>query len=132
VVDLAAARMEAIGYSNVAVLQDGIDAWHSSGFEIFQGVNVPSKAFGEVVEVTVHAPTIPAEKLAKMKAAGYRPRRSERQLPSRSRLLGVGGTASESNQGRWRLDVSNHPLEQSAFGWDHTQHFMSVRRMSLV
>ncbi|MGZ0188742.1 MAG: rhodanese-like domain-containing protein, partial [Alphaproteobacteria bacterium] len=70
VAEAVANRMEAIGYTNVAILAGGVDAWRAAGFEIFQGVNVPSKAFGEVVEVTAHTPAIPAETLTAMQAAG--------------------------------------------------------------
>ncbi len=66
----AAARMAAVGYTDVAVLAGGLPAWAAAGYEIFQGVNVPSKAFGEVVEVTAHTPAIPAEELAAMQARG--------------------------------------------------------------
>ncbi|MEV0388179.1 rhodanese-like domain-containing protein [Nonomuraea sp. NPDC050643] len=38
-----------LGYSRVGALLDGLDGWIASGGEIFQDVNVPSKAFGELV-----------------------------------------------------------------------------------
>ena len=46
----AAARIAALGYNDVAVLEGGMDAWGAAGYEVFMGVNVPCKAFGEVVE----------------------------------------------------------------------------------
>jgi rhodanese-related sulfurtransferase len=54
----AAVRMTALGYSNVATFAGGIDAWAAAGYEIFKGVNVPSKAFGEVVEHQAHTRTV--------------------------------------------------------------------------
>jgi rhodanese-related sulfurtransferase len=42
--------LESIGGTNVAVLDGGTPAWQAAGFELFSGVNVPSKAFGEWVE----------------------------------------------------------------------------------
>src|SRR5688572_17970234 len=46
----AAARLSQMGYTNRAVMKDGLKAWRDAGYEVFTGVNVPSKAFGEVVE----------------------------------------------------------------------------------
>jgi rhodanese-related sulfurtransferase len=42
--------LEGIGCTDVAVLDDGTNAWGAAGYELFSGVNVPSKAFGEWVE----------------------------------------------------------------------------------
>ncbi len=59
----AAARLDAIGYTDVAILAGGVASWASAGYEIFKGVNVPCKAFGEVVEHANHTPSISAEDL---------------------------------------------------------------------
>lgn len=59
----AAERLTGFGYSHVAIMEGGINAWRTSGFELFSGVNVLSKAFGEFVEVTYHTPRISAEEL---------------------------------------------------------------------
>jgi rhodanese-related sulfurtransferase len=66
VAERAAARMAALGYSDVAVLTGGIDAWAAAGYVVFKGVNVPSKAFGEVVEHQAHTPSISADELHAM------------------------------------------------------------------
>ena len=42
--------LESIGCTDVAVLDGGTKAWQAAGYELFSGVNVPSKAFGEWVE----------------------------------------------------------------------------------
>lgn len=63
----AARRLKRFGYTSVAIMKDGIKGWIKSGFEVFAGINVPSKAFGEFVEHTFHTPSIAAETLkAKM------------------------------------------------------------------
>ena len=66
VAERAAARMTALGYSDVSTLTGGIDAWAAAGYELFKGVNVPCKAFGEVVEHAAHTPSISADELHAM------------------------------------------------------------------
>ncbi len=58
-----AARLMHYGYGNVSVLKGGTTAWKTSGFEVFSGVNVPSKAFGEFIEHHYETPSISAEDL---------------------------------------------------------------------
>jgi rhodanese-related sulfurtransferase len=59
----AAAILLRNGYSDVAVLDGGVAVWGECGFELFSGINVPSKAFGEFVEHTCGTPGIAAEEL---------------------------------------------------------------------
>ncbi len=63
----AARRLLALGYRDVRILDGGIDAWHAEGHELFAGVNVPSKAFGELIELAWHTPRISARELQAMK-----------------------------------------------------------------
>ncbi len=58
-----AARLMHFGYSNVRVLKGGVAAWQAAGFEVFSGMNVPSKAFGEFIEHHYQTPSISAEDL---------------------------------------------------------------------
>jgi rhodanese-related sulfurtransferase len=62
----AAARLKDMGYGNVAVMKGGLKAWADAGYEVFTGVNVPSKAFGEVVEHDNDTPRIDASDLQKL------------------------------------------------------------------
>jgi rhodanese-related sulfurtransferase len=62
-VDRAAKILGAAGYSDISYLEGGIAAWARAGFELFSGVNVPSKAFGEHIEHAFHTPSISAEEL---------------------------------------------------------------------
>lgn len=59
----AAAKLTRLGWSNIAVLAGGIDAWQAAGLEIFTGTNIPGKAFGEVIEHQKHTPWIDADEL---------------------------------------------------------------------
>ena len=63
IAEQAASRLAGLGYSDVATLDGGMSAWRAAGFEVFSGVNVPSKAFGEYVEARFHTPSISAEEL---------------------------------------------------------------------
>ena len=56
----AAAKATELGWSNCSVLDGGNASWQSSGRELYAGVNVPSKAFGEFVEHTYDTPRMPA------------------------------------------------------------------------
>jgi len=62
----AAARLSQMGYNNVAVVNGGLKAWAAAGYEVFTGVNVPSKAFGEVVEHDNDTPRIDAADVQKL------------------------------------------------------------------
>jgi rhodanese-related sulfurtransferase len=52
-------RVAALGYNDVAVLEGGLKAYSEIG-EVYRDVNVPSKAFGELVESIRHTPSLPA------------------------------------------------------------------------
>ncbi|PHN27190.1 cystathionine beta-lyase [Pseudomonas sp. ICMP 561] len=66
----AAARLAALGYQQVSILQGGADGWQAAGLQLFAGVHVPSKAFGELVEEASHTPHISANELAQWQARG--------------------------------------------------------------
>ena len=62
-VSQAVATVEAMGFSNVGWLDGGINRWVSLDHPTEWGVNVPSKDFGEKVEVVHHVPEIDAIEL---------------------------------------------------------------------
>lgn len=62
----AAAALSRLGYTNLAVMAGGLKGWRDAGYEVFTGVNVPSKAFGEVVEHGNDTPRIDAADVQKL------------------------------------------------------------------
>jgi rhodanese-related sulfurtransferase len=56
----AATRLRQLGYTDVSLLTGGVDGWQAAGGELFRDVNVPSKAFGELVEAERHTPSLAA------------------------------------------------------------------------
>ncbi len=66
----AAKRLAAVGYTDIAVLKDGMDGWAAAGLELFSGLNVPSKAFGEFVEHAYGTPSVSADELKAMMDGG--------------------------------------------------------------
>src|SRR5688500_17150031 len=61
----AARKLAGLRYTDVAVREDGWAGWKAAGGELFSGVNVPSKAFGEFVEHHYDTPRIPPQELDK-------------------------------------------------------------------
>lgn len=59
-VDAAADRFAALGYTAISVLDGGLDGWRAAGFELFRDVNSYSKAFGELVEARRGTPHLDA------------------------------------------------------------------------
>ena len=59
----AARTLQALGYTDVSLLVGGLKGWRDAGGELFKDVNVPSKAFGELVEAQRHTPSLAAEEV---------------------------------------------------------------------
>ncbi len=59
----ASNRLQELGYADVSVLTGGIKGWKATGFELFSGLNVPSKTFGEYLLEERKPPEILAEQL---------------------------------------------------------------------
>ncbi len=59
----AAAKLIALGYTDVGILDGGIAAWQKAGHHLFGGIYVPSKAFGEIVEHRYATPSVDAAQL---------------------------------------------------------------------
>jgi rhodanese-related sulfurtransferase len=69
-VERAAKIISAAGYTDIACLAGGVNAWDDAGYELFSGVNVPSKAFGEFIEHECGTPSIGADELDAMMRGG--------------------------------------------------------------
>ncbi len=59
----AARTLKRMGYTNVHLLAGGLKGWQDAGGEVFRDVNVPSKAFGELVESKRHTPSLSAQEV---------------------------------------------------------------------
>ena len=64
-----AGRLTDLGYTDVSLLDGGLDAYAREG-QLFRDVNVPSKAFGELVECTCHTPSLAAPEVQKLLESG--------------------------------------------------------------
>jgi rhodanese-related sulfurtransferase len=66
----AAGKLAQMGYRDLSVMAGGARGWAAAGFELFTGINVPSKAFGELVEHRCKTPHIAASELKRRIDAG--------------------------------------------------------------
>jgi rhodanese-related sulfurtransferase len=66
----AAAKLRELGYTNVAILDGGYPEWKKASHEIFSGMSVAGKAFGEWITVNYEPPTMTPEEVQKRIAAG--------------------------------------------------------------
>lgn len=93
----ASRRMTGMGYTDISILEGGNAAWAAAGFEVFQGVNVPSKAFGEVVEHDADTPRIPAEELNAMIERGEDMVIVDGRTPAEHNRMSIPGGISVPN-----------------------------------
>jgi rhodanese-related sulfurtransferase len=67
---LAASTVGAMGYRDVQLLEGGLEGWRKTGRAVVQGINVPSKVFGEHALHAMKTPQIPPHELARRIARG--------------------------------------------------------------
>ncbi|MBI4311752.1 MAG: sulfurtransferase [Chloroflexi bacterium] len=70
---LAAETLARMGYADVSLLDGGLAAWQSAGYELVEGANVLCKDFGEKVLVTRQVPEITVEEYQARLAGGEQP-----------------------------------------------------------
>ena len=68
----AASRLQDLGYPDVRWLDGGNAAWSAAGHTLFQGVHVPSKAFGERVEHRLGTPSLTPQQFLTLRAGDRR------------------------------------------------------------
>ena len=68
IAERGAERAAELGYDDVHVLDGGAPAWGRAGYTLYEGVNLPSKTFGELVERARHTPRITARELNDLQA----------------------------------------------------------------
>src|SRR5438094_608437 len=81
---LAAGTLERMGYRQVSVLDGGINRWVTDGFETEWGMNVPSKDFGEKVEVVHHVPEVACSYPSRRRRESLRPKPTPPGWPLRT------------------------------------------------
>jgi len=63
-------RLAAMGYTNLNLFSGGVRAWGAAGFQVYKGVNLPSKTFGELVEHAYDTPRVSVTELDAMLKRG--------------------------------------------------------------
>lgn len=103
----AAAKLDALGYTNLTIVENGAMGWRDAGLELFSGVNVPSKAFGEFVENSNQTPNISAEDLqAKIQKGEKIAILDSRPFQEYHRMCIPGGLDAPGAELAYRVSVS--------------------------
>jgi rhodanese-related sulfurtransferase len=97
VAERAARRLAGLGYTSVRALADGAAGWAAAGYTLFKGVNVPSKAFGEIVEHDLGTPSLSAEEFKARVDAGERLVVLDGRTPAEYRRMTIPGSKSMPN-----------------------------------
>ena len=95
--EMAASRLAGLGYTDVTILEEGARGWVAAGFTLYQGVNLPSKTFGELVEHAAHTPSITAKQLQAMQSKGEAHVLLDGRTPHEYRNMTIPGSRSCPN-----------------------------------
>jgi rhodanese-related sulfurtransferase len=94
---LAAATLERMGFRRVAVLEGGINRWTTDGHPTEWGVNVPSKDFGEKIQVVHQVPEMHPEELHALQQKGEKIVLLDSRTPEEHRRATIPGGRSAPN-----------------------------------
>ena len=97
VAERAARRLSSLGYSDVGLCDGGAPGWEAAGFTLFKGVNLPSKAFGEVVEEVCHTPRLTAQAFEARRSGGEKLILLDGRTPAEFRRMTIPGSISCPN-----------------------------------
>ncbi|MGI9385728.1 MAG: rhodanese-like domain-containing protein, partial [Methyloligellaceae bacterium] len=97
VAEKAARRLAGLGFSNVGLSRGGAPGWEAAGFTLFKGVNLPSKAFGEVVEEVCHTPRLTAQEFEARRSGGEKLVLLDGRTPEEFRKMTIPGSVSCPN-----------------------------------
>ena len=103
---LAAATLRRMGYTRVSVLDGGVNHWTSLDYPTEWGTNVPSKDFGERVEVEHHVPEIDSIELKKRMDEGEKLVIMDTRTPEEYQNFSIPGGRSVPN-GELALHVTD-------------------------
>ena len=98
-----------MGYSNVAWLEGGVNRWMSLDHPTEWGVNVPSKDFGEKMEVVHHVPEIDAMELHGRMERGDKMVILDTRTPEEYRRFCIPGEAAACRAASWRCGSPTSP-----------------------
>ena len=106
----AAKKLSELGYWDVSILDGGCAGWKAAGLELFSGVNVPSKAFGEFVEHHYGTPRIPPAELKRLQALKQVVIVDSRPFEEYRRMSIPGGIDVPGAELAWRIhDLAPKP-----------------------
>ena len=106
----AAKKLSELGYWDVSVLDGGCAGWKAEGFELFSGVNVPSKAFGEFVEHHYATPRITPAELKQLQSMKQVVIVDSRPFEEYQRMNIPGGIDMPGAELAWRIhDLAPKP-----------------------
>ncbi len=95
--ELAAATLQRMGYTQVSVLDGGVNRWTSLDYPTEWGTNVPSKDFGERVEVEHRVPEIDSIELKKRMEDGEKLVIMDTRTPEEYQNFSIPGGRSVPN-----------------------------------